>query len=385
MHEERKMILKMIEDGKISAEEGLQLLNAMREDNTNTEEPKKEKAGPHSEEKFNRNSSQQTKPDKDRYVSRDVNWDGGGYQRAEEKVTTFAKRFSDFVDDAVQKIKEFDLDFNFGSSVEVEHIFQHRNAKVKEVDIHVENGSISFLPWEEEDIRIECHVKVYKVRDTDEARRVFLNEVNFQFSDGKLVLEAKKKSMKVNTVVYVPKHDFEKIKLYAFNGKITGENVTVNSMEAKTVNGRIDFHEVNADYVNLETVNGTIAVPQLNADKGEAKTVNGAVTVKTSKGDLDVETLNGMIHYELLERSSARAYLKTTTGSVSIQVPDHVKTEGELKTTVGGIQCDLPQMTVIDEQKDFASKKISFLANKTAQSHLYVEAEATTGTISVKN
>lgn len=384
MHEERKMILKMIEDGKISAEEGLQLLNAMRDENTNTEEPKKEKTGPHSEEKV-RNSSQQTKPDKDRYVSRDVNWDGGGYQRAEEKVTTFAKRFSDFVEDAVQKIKEFDLDFNFGSSVEVEHIFQHRNAKVKEVDIHVENGSISFLPWEEEDIRIECHVKVYKVRDTDEARRVFLNEVNFQFSDGKLVLGAKKKSMKVNTVVYVPKHDFEKIKLYAFNGKITGENVTVNSMEAKTVNGRIDFHEVNADYVNLETVNGTIAVPQLNADKGEAKTVNGAVTVKTSKGDLDIETLNGMIHYELLERSSARAYLKTTTGSVSIQVPDHVKTEGELKTTVGGIQCDLPQMTVIDEQKDFASKKISFLANKTAESHLYVEAEATTGTISVKN
>jgi len=382
MQEERKMILKMIEDGKISAEEGLQLLNALKDDNNNG---KKEKTGPHSEEDAYQHTSRPSKQDKDRYVSRDVNWDGGGYKRAEEKVTSFATRFSDFVEDAIHKIKEFDLDFNFGSSVEVEHIFQHRNAIVKAVDIHVENGSITFLPWEEEDIRIECHVKVYKVKDTDEARRVFLNEVNFNINDGKLVLQTKKKSMKVNTVIYVPKQHLEKIKLYAFNGKITGENVNVNNMEAKTVNGRIDFQEVHADHVNFETVNGTIAVAHLFADKSEAKTVNGTVSIKTSKGDLDVETLNGTIHYTLLERSNARVYLKTTTGSVSVQVPDHVKTEGELKTTVGGIQCDLPQMSVIDEKKDFASKTMSFIANKNEEAHLYVEAEATTGTISIKN
>ncbi|WP_280769506.1 DUF4097 family beta strand repeat-containing protein [Salipaludibacillus daqingensis] len=383
MQEERLMILKMIEDGKITTEEGLELLNALKEDPKQAS--KKEKKGPHSEEDAYQHTSRPSKSENDQYVSRDVNWDAGGYRRTEEKVNTFARRFTEFVEDAVHKIKEFDLDFNFGSSVEVEHIFQHKHAKVTDVDVHVENGSISFLPWDEEDIRMECHVKVYKVRDADEARRVFLNEVNFHFTDGKLAFEAKKKSMKVNTVMYVPRNQLEKIKLYAFNGKITGENVSVDSFEAKTVNGRLDFDEIHANHVNLETVNGTIAVPQLHANKTDAKTVNGTVSVKTSKGDLDVETLNGTIHYTLLDEASARVYLKTTTGSVNVQVPDNVKTEGELKTTVGGIQCELPEMSVIDEKNEFASKKMSFLANKKAEAHFYVEAEATTGTISIKN
>ncbi|WP_416147182.1 DUF4097 family beta strand repeat-containing protein [Salipaludibacillus sp. HK11] len=386
MQEERIMILKMIEDGKVSADEGLQLLNALKDDKDSEQQQMK---GSHSEAQSSASSSQaqsrSTQQETDRYVSRNVNWDGGGNQRTEDRIHSFASRFSEYIEEAVHKIKEFDLDFNFGSSIEVEHIFQHRNAEVKDVDIHVENGSISFLPWEEDDIRVECNVKVYKVRDSDEARRVFLDDVHFSFKDEKVRFKAKKKSMKVNTVVYVPKKQLEKVKLYAFNGKLTGENVKVNSIEAKTVNGRIDFAEIIAKYVNLETVNGTISVPRLQAEKSDVKTINGTVSVKTINGDLDVETLNGTIHYTLLDRSSARAYLKTTTGSVSVQVPDHVKTEGELKTTVGAIQCDLPKMTIIDEQKDFASKKISFLANKQEEAHFYVEAEATTGTISVKN
>ncbi|PYZ92836.1 DUF4097 domain-containing protein [Salipaludibacillus keqinensis] len=385
MHEERKMILKMIEDGKISAEEGLQLLNALRDDKDepSNKKPNQEKRGPHGNESFD-DQEQTKRKETDHYLSRNVNWDGGGYRRAEEKMTTFASRFSEFVEEAVHKIKEFDLDFNFGSSVEVEHIFQHKGAVVKDVDIHVENGSVTFLPWDEDDIRIKCQVKVYKVRDTDEARRVFLDDVHFSCSNEKVRMEAKKKSMKVNTVVYVPKQYLEKIKLYAFNGKVTGENVTVKTMEAKTVNGRVDFQTISADHVQLETVNGTISVSHLASTQTDVKTVNGTVSVQSSKGDLDVETLNGTIHYTLVKQANARAYMKTTTGSVNVRVPDNVKTEGELKTTVGGIQCDLPKLTIIDEKKDFASKKMSFLANKQEEAHFYLEAEATTGTIAVK-
>lgn len=392
--EEHKMILKMIEDGKISAEEGLQLLKALREDPTedkpNDSAPEEqrtgyERKGPHSDTGTFKEDPEANKKETDHYLSRDVNWDARGYRKAEEKITTFASRFSEFVEDAVHKIKEFDLDFNFGSSVEVQHIFQEKNTTVKDIDIHIENGSIVFRPWEEDDVRVECNVKVYKVSDTDEARRVFLDEAGFSLNNDKLRLHAKKKSMKVNTIIYVPRHKLEKIQFYAFNGKISGENVTVKSLEAKTVNGRISFEEIGAKDVRLETVNGTISVSRLEADQCDTKTVNGTIAIKTVKGDFDGETLNGTVYYTLLEPENARAYIKTTTGSVEILVPDNVKTEGELKTTVGGIQCELPEMTVIDEKKDFANKKMTFLANKNETAHFYIEAEATTGAISIKS
>ncbi|SDZ34345.1 DUF4097 and DUF4098 domain-containing protein YvlB [Evansella caseinilytica] len=370
MQEERKMILKMIEDGKITAEEGLQLLNAL-----------KDGAQGKGQEK-----TVVQEPGTERSVSKDVDWENStDYRQTESKRTTFATKFSDFIEEAVQKIKEFDLDFNFGSSVEIQHIFQHREALIRQADISVENGSVTFRPWEEQDVRIECYVKVYKVKDTDEARRHFLDEVLFDVSNDKLRLETKKKTMKVNTVVYVPKKDLERVKLYTFNGKLNGDKVETKKFEAQTVNGRITFDAIQAEDVRLETVNGTITIGTLAAENCDAKTVNGTIIVNTTKGELEAETLNGTVNYTLLKPANARVYVKTTTGSVTVQVPENVKTEGNLKTTVGGIHCDLPERSIIDEKKEFANKKMTFLANRNGEYSFYVEAEATTGSVTVRS
>ncbi|WP_096436975.1 DUF4097 family beta strand repeat-containing protein [Alteribacter populi] len=371
MQEERKMILKMIEDGKISTDEGLQLLNALKENDKTTT--------PDTEEEPSVSDSPT------RAVSKDVDWRNAQGYRGKERQNSFASRFTDFVEDAVQKIKEFDLDFNFGSSVEIEHIFQHTNASVQDVDVSVENGSVTFRPWEEKDIRVECNVKVYKVKDADEARRFFLDEVIFDLKENKLKLKSPSKSMKVNTIIYIPKADLNRVKLYAFNGKVSGESVEASTFEVQTVNGRVGFEKIEGKDVRLETVNGTISVSKLSVEHCDAKTVNGTIAISTSEGVVDVETLNGTINYTLLEPKASRAYFKTTTGSVVVNVPNDVKVEGDLKTTVGGINCDLPKLTVIDEKKDWANKQMSFLANKEATTSFYVEAEATTGSITIKN
>lgn len=391
MSEERKMVLKMIEDGKITAEEGSQLLEALKDDSTGEvkEDISKVKDAKEAQEaSFDTDSkatSDEARPE-DGYVSKDVNWDAeGGFRRAEEKVETFASRFSDFIEDAVYKIKEFDLDFNFGNSIEVQHIFHHSGAHIEEARVHVENGNVEFLPWDGNDVRVECNVKVYKVQDAEEARRTFLNNVTFEVSDDKLTLESKKKTMKVNTVVRVPRAELEKTKIYAFNGKITGERVSAEKIEMQTVNGRIQFDYLHADKAKLETVNGTISVHYLDAEKADIKTVNGTVTVNSARGDADAETLNGTIHFGLTDPTFARAYLKSTTGSVHVSVPTRMKTEGVLKSTIGNIDCDLPKMTIIDEKRDFASKRVSFISNKNGDRQLYLEVEATTGSIHVKS
>ncbi|SES27703.1 DUF4097 family beta strand repeat-containing protein [Salisediminibacterium halotolerans] len=391
MSEERKMVLKMIEDGKITAEEGSQLLEALKEDSSGQvkEDISKVKDAEDAQEASQttdkKAAGHEAKPE-DGYVSKDVNWDAeGGFRRAEEKVQTFAGRFTDFIEDAIYKIKESDLDFNFGNSVEVQHIFHHSGAHVEEARVHIENGNVEFLPWDGDDIRVECNVKVYKVEDAEEARRTFLNNVVFEVSDDKVKLESKKKTMKVHTVVRVPRAKLEEVKIYAFNGKITGERVSADKAEMQTVNGRIQFDHLHADKLKLETVNGTVSVNHLDAEKADIKTVNGTVTIKSARGDTEAETLNGTIHFSLTDPTFSRAYLKTTTGSVHVAVPSRMKTEGVLKSTIGNIDCDLPRMTIIDEKRDFASKRVSFISNKNGDRQLYLEVEATTGSIYVQS
>lgn len=362
MQEERKMILKMIEDGKITAEEGLALMKELGQ----TEKAKTEKSTETS-------------------LSNKVDWENGSEYRGRYNQPSFTTKFTEFIEQTVQKIKEFDLDLNFGGSVEVNHIFHHRDTNIKNVDIAVENGSIEFKPWDEQDIRIECTVKVYHEKDVEAARKLFLDEVSFNVVDEKIRFKSRDKSMKINAIFYIPRQSFEEVSLYTFNGQLSGDSVEAVTFEAKTVNGRISFHTLNAKKVALETVNGSISVDKVDAEKVEAKTVHGTINVNTNGGLADIETLNGSIKYKLTDVTKSKAYLKTTTGSIEITVPADMKTEGEFKTVVGGFTCDLPKLQILDEKKEIVNKYVTFISNKGVEPVFYVDAEARTGSILIQN
>ncbi len=366
------MILKMIEDGKISAEEGMRLLESLKEDEKAQEEEQQESASA--------GSQHREEPLPPPFTEGASGWD----RRAEEKMTSFASRFSEFVDDAVKRVKDADFDWNFGPSQRIEHVFQHKDVLLREVDLHIENGSIELRPWEENDIRIECQVQVYRVRDEETARREFLQDAQFSFSNGKLQLESRKKSMKVNTIVYFPTNDVDRVQLYTFNGKISGDNLPVHYLKAKAVNGKISLDQVDAKEAHIETFNGPIHVRRLNSLDGTLKTMNGTINVDAGRGNIHAESVNGTVHFRLAEASQSKAYVKTTTGSIHIAVPEGVKTEADIKTTVGAIHAQLPNLSIIEEKKDFANKRMTFLANKQGDGHFYIEAEAATGSVHIK-
>ncbi|OIJ21012.1 DUF4097 domain-containing protein [Anaerobacillus alkalidiazotrophicus] len=362
MQEERKMILKMIEDGKITAEEGIALMKELGQ--TEKKEPKKETNA---------------------YLSNNVDWEKGHDYRGKYNQPSFTNRFTDFIEQTVQKIKEFDLDLNFGGSIEIDHIFHHRDSNISKVDIAVENGSVRFVPWDETDVRVECKVKVYHEKDVEAARQHFLNQITFQVIDEKIRFKCRDKSLKINATFYVPRQSYDEVTLYTFNGQLQGEEVEARELSAKTVNGRISFDKLASTKVILETVNGSISVDKLDAERTEAKTVHGTINFVTSGGEADVETFNGSIKYKLIEKVKGKAYLKTTTGSIELTVPADMKTEGEFKTVVGGFTCDLPNLQILDEKKDIVNKFVTFISNKGTEPVFYVEAEARTGSILIQN
>ncbi|GAF65650.1 hypothetical protein BTS2_2548 [Bacillus sp. TS-2] len=364
--QEKKMILKMIEDGKITAEEGIKLLEAME----SGEKQSKSKESTNSE-----------------YLSTDVNWDEGEEYRERNRETssTASNKLADFFDTAIKKIKDFDLDFNFGSSVNVDHVFQHTSVSPHSIDVSLENGSVDLLLWDEEDVRIECKAKVYRVRDTDEARKTLLEDTTFKVDDNKLLFHTKSKSIKVNTIVYLPKKKYEHIKLYTFNGQISGDDLDVKTLNVHTLNGPIYMNHVASKKVHAETVNGAIQLKYANIELVDAKTVNGAITATGKIQDADLETVNGTITYDL-DPLSDPSYLdaKATTGSIHLSLPEDIRAEAKLKSNVGGYTIHLEDYEILEEKKEFAQKSITFVSNQEASPRLKIYALTNTGSIVVK-
>lgn len=364
--EERKMILKMIEDGKITADEGIKLLEAM------------EKKDP-SQENQSKTSTE---------VSTQVDWEEGESFRERVRHTTSSTTnlFTSFIESAIQKIKDVDLDFNFGTSFDVDHIFQHRDVAPTSIDVSLENGSITFKPWDEQDIRVECKAKVYRVKDREEAKRLFLEECSFKVSDQRMLFHTKTKSIKVQTIVFVPRQTFTHIKLYTFNGQITGEQIDVDTFDVNAMNGSLHCVAINAKKVLAETVNGAIEMKRSTVDLLDVKTLNGAITIAGQVQDIDAETVNGSITYKLDGlKESGYADLKAATGSIHIFLPKTIRVEGKLKTNVGSFSVGLDDHEILEEKKEFAQKHLSFIGNQESSPRIKLNALTNTGSVLLKD
>jgi DUF4097 and DUF4098 domain-containing protein YvlB len=339
--EERKRILKMIEEGKLSADEAMALLQKLEEDYKEMEEK---------QESFVTELSTQ------------VNWNEGdsSYKTKSAKSASIKKTVLEFVDKAFKKIKDFDLDFNFGPAISVNHVFQQTDAYLTDVDIDVANGSVRLIPWTEKDVRVECEAKVYQAESQDEARKTFLQDVIFSIEGGKLRYSVQKKKMKVNSVIYLPKELYKAISVRLFNGKIDGEQLNVKDFKAKTANGKITLTGFDTDKLEVETANGHITISKLNSQKVEAETINGTIKVEGSYKKADMQSFNGNIICTVSDARCETLLVKSTTGNVDIIVPKSRSIQGEVKTNIGNIQCDIREVLKKEEKQEVVQKYLKF-------------------------
>ncbi len=369
MIEERKRILKLVEEGKLTAEEALLLIEKLEEKSFTGESQ-----GAFQEQVVTE-------------LSTNVNSEGSQYSKKENasyKQSSTKVKFLDFIDSALKKIKDIDLDFNFGNAVEIQHIFQNSNSIINEIDLDVANGSVKLVPWNEDDVRVECNAKVYRVDTQDEARKAFLHDVLFSIERNRLIFSVQKKQMKVNAVLYIPQTDYEKIKVRMFNGPISGENLQVNEFKAKTANGSIDVKNISSVELELETANGHIKAEGCSGQELEAETINGTLSVNGKFGKVDLQSFNGNIICALQDGEPHTAHMKTTTGNIDLFVPTHVSIDGELKTNLGSFKCEMPNIEIVEEKSEVVQKSLRFQSNKQSENVLHVFAETKTGSVIVK-
>ncbi|MGK0699959.1 SHOCT-like domain-containing protein [Priestia flexa] len=173
MLEKRKQILQMVEEGKLTVDEALTLLNSLEANPEANPEPA-----------VNVNTSSQLTP----YVGKS----SSSSSTFKPSSASFKEKLFSFVDQTVKKVKDVDLDFNFGPSFKVQHIFQQTEAYIQAIDIDIANGSVKVKPWGSPDVRIECESDVYKVEGQEQARQAFLKDVLFSIENGKLKFNVQK-------------------------------------------------------------------------------------------------------------------------------------------------------------------------------------------------
>jgi len=364
MKEQRKRILKMVEQGKLTVEEALTLIEEL------------DKSSKLMDEK-----QEQVFTD----LSTEVNPDEQKRERSTHETFQSTKdKIFDFVDSAFKKIKELDLDLNFGKYSEVSHIFQHNETSINYMDIDISNGNVSIIPWDQHDIRVECHAQVYKGETQEEARQNFLKDVMFDVRGDRLYFVTSQKWIKLKVKVFIPQADYDQVDIRLFNGSFEGKDLSVKKCKIKTANGKITMERVKSEEFEAETANGAIQFTGSEVVKLDAETLNGAIHIDGDFQKVELQSFNGDIDCRLNGPACEWLEANTTTGAIKFSIPDQYSVNGELKANLGNFKVDLEGIQIIEEKSELIQKQLSFKSINESSNPLRIFANTKTGSIAVQ-
>jgi DUF4097 and DUF4098 domain-containing protein YvlB len=366
MKQQRARILKLVEEGKLSVDEALTLLEGLENHKVVPEDKEEQLAAFVKSDEAEAEAEAEKKDDS--YYK---------FQSAKEKVF-------EFVDSAFKKLKEIDIDFNFGKSIEIAHIFQQPSTDFHDLDIHIANGSVRLIPWDQEEVRVECQAKMYRVETLEEARTTFLQGVVFAIENNCLTFQTQHKWMKVETKVFIPQTDYEKVRVRLYNGPISAENMKVKDLKMDTANGKITLDNLQGQKADVETANGKIQVKKSFLEEFEAETINGAIQFEGDLQKGNLHTFNGNILCAISGTTCEALFLKATTGNIELHVPEEIAVSGELKSNLGNFNVKLEGIQITEEKSEMVQKYLRFETIKQMEKVVQVNSETKTGAIRIK-
>lgn len=409
--EERMMILKMLQEGRINSEEAAKLLEAL-----DTSE-KKANAGPggpgpgpgpcgpgfepprfHRPQnnyydevtKFRERINEWRRDFTKNYNQKDFDKMVDEFSAKAEKVgKEVASATVGMVDKMVDFVGSF-VDtgaFNiFGNCVLVEKTYEAPAVEGTNLDLQATNGPITIKKHQEDRVLIKAKIRTPQAN----AEEVLV----FDNSNGTISLKLAKPdtfNLSVAYEVYVPAVKFNKLALETKNSKITVEDTVSDEFTSITKNAAIDLAGVTSSKVNVETKNAKVTANYLIGREITINTKNAMIDLKNLKSDkLGVYTANGKVLLENLESmdgsTESEIMFKTKNADIKVNMND-TENKGyrvKARTTNGGINLLIPALLYRNAPEGYGKQVEAETENfNSAPQRVNIYAETQNGYIEV--
>jgi len=386
MQNERKRILAMLENGTITTEEALTLLETLGNNGQVEQNAKAKQATVEVEEKYNEPKVDPfKKPD---LTSEDKDENQPSMDEFLEDLskdfTNVGDRFMQFMQTAVQKVKSFDFDSPFGSTITFNHTITKPANEIDEVIIDIDNGKVTIHTGDTEEVRADFTVKTYNSESEEKAKTDFLDKLLFVNDEGKIRISSDLKMVQVNIELFIPKKDYARISARLLNGSFQMKDASADKVKVKTANGKIEIAGLTFKNGEFETVNGSIGLNDVTATTIEAETLNGRVYIDGAVKEVEAQSLNGHVVVTTTDLTAEKIEAKTMSGTVEIYIPAGVALSGEIASNMGRLDLKLDDVDRTVEQEQLLHRTIRF--NKDVEgnaSPLHIFGEAKTGSVLV--
>ncbi|WP_308636755.1 DUF4097 family beta strand repeat-containing protein [Paenibacillus silvisoli] len=367
MQEERIMIARMIEERKITAEQGLALLDALTRSEDEAVQPAEAvEAAPST-------SGMQ---------------DGQAFW--ESKWPAFPTEYVEFkVDNASITYRVWDRDYTqihvSATSGRARGGFDLQRWLEETIkQSHDEDRyKFSLLTEGAEKHQIEAEVTI--TAPQGQAYEMFrLEAENGNIDVGQLYAETSAFST-TNGNLALESVTCETVKATSVNGNVSVNGMTAEEASLLTTNGEISASGGKYEDLNCQTMNGNVHLHDVSAEDINSTTVNGNIHTNSRFEDLSCRTQNGNISIHLPEGSEeSDVKAETQNGNVEIRLPDEIAgVYGELRTVHGAVYCSLNGRRHVDMHAEGQPLSVAFRQDE--EELVHVKASSHNGSVHVSD
>lgn len=299
MSEEKKIILRMLREGKITEDEALTLLDSVKDT---------KKKADHS--KFGEFDTSQ-------FVDKIAQAAAKIGKETKEYISNF-----DFEDISIKFRSNLDQKAR-AERVVTENVIGSDNL---ELEVNNRNGKIIIYSWDNEEIEARADVR-YDDR--------FVSQ-NYSFikidREGNKVIvrpdydKTSARHFTMNMTVAVPKKYFEQIKLESTNSGIEIKEIETGSLKVNSTNGTIIIEDSKAEIADISSTNAQISVKGISGHELQINTTNGRILISdVDASDVDINTTNGTIVVDEIKENVKNIDTSTNNGNITISIKDVFK------------------------------------------------------------
>ncbi|MGN7116364.1 DUF4097 family beta strand repeat-containing protein [Lysinibacillus odysseyi] len=393
--DERKRILKLVENGTISAEEAIELLEALSqqkeptqstaptmyttpEQTTNQESPftfeeEKKRKTTGFEDLFSKLGNKDLNRKVDELM-----------QELRHDLSEFGGRMMTMMNTTLSKVKDFDVEFPFGEKVEFNKSYAFNAEEVKGFEIDIPNGRVTIEKGTAEPhVIIEALVKTQK-KDTQHDTIEEFTDGFIELKDGKIEVATQSKLSHVALNIILPEKQYDVFIIRLLNGGITINDAEAKLIKVKTYNGAVKVENVVFDHANLQSANGAIEARGIQGDDIEAETANGRIYIDGDVKEVEAESVNGHVVVTTTSQKAYKVKARTMAGSVELYIPKNLALDGQVTSNLGRTDVGLADVAVRMGEGQFLQKTCYFNKMVEDASLLKIVGESRTGSILVR-
>ncbi|MEL4024137.1 DUF4097 family beta strand repeat-containing protein [Lysinibacillus endophyticus] len=393
MENERKRILSLVENGTITAEEAIVLLEALTKEKGSKEA---QTIAPISFEKDSESkASQQTNNESKSTGFEDLFGKSFNNKEANKKMdeffndlkedlSHFSHRVVNLMNSTFTKLKDIDLEFPFGEKVQFQKNYAFNAEDINGLELEIPNGKVDIVKADDQQFTIDAQVKTSLQHHSEERTIAEFEEKFIKLVDGKLTISVPTKMSHVDVRLAVPEKQYDIMILRLLNGSVSINDVNSKLLKAKSYNGSVKIDHVSFQHADIETGNGAIELRNSKGEDLEAETVNGRIYIDGDVEEVEAESVNGAVVVTTHSQTARKIKAQTVAGAVEIYVPKSLSLAGQVTTNFGKADVGLADVVTRSEEDQFLLKTLHFDKIIENANLLKLTGESRTGSIIVR-